>query len=440
MFNIKKAASLLSGSFWFIPSLMIVTSVVSAYLLPSFHSTSASEFLADNNLGVSGADSAMQIVQVIATTAITITSIAFSMTIVALVMASSQFGPRLLKSFMQSKSTQFVLGVFTSTFVFCLLVLSQIDAHGDVSAYPDLSVFISIVLAILCVFVLIFFIHHVATSIRADTVVKQVACNLLRDMQALQNNSEARASFNLLEKTKNYASELIFESKCSGYLQAIEYQSIVNLANEHDGIVEMQVRAGSFLMEGTPVAKMFSDQLLPNHAEIDEAFVIGEERTALQDPLFAINQLVEMAVRALSPSLNDPFTVGNCIDRLAEALGSFSDGSLPQNALLNEEGTVRVLTKDITYPDLFAGAFTQIRQGCYSHAFVLLHLLDTFILLLKSNPSASHLVDAIKIQVVDIHETMKEKETFISPSDKKAFEQRMSTLDEYLNFTDCVYQ
>lgn len=428
---LQKTVGIISGSFWFTPSLMIATGILSAYFLPLIEAEKLTSFLNDYRLAVSDVNAASQIVQGIATSVITITSIAFSMTIVALIMASSQFGPRLLKNFMKNKLTQFALGIFTSTFVFCIVLLSQISNQHQGSVHPELSVLVSEVFALICVMVLIFFIHHVATSIRADSVVKQTADSLMKDMQKLQDQKHRIAHYDSLIELDNYNNVASITSDCDGYIQAIEFDQIAELAVNYKGLLKMHVRAGQYIIEGAKVATLYSPELIPNNLSIDDCIVVGAERTSLQDPLFAINQLVEMALRALSPSLNDPFTATNCIDRLSSALGSFSANTLPETIILVDK-TPRVFTCDASFLELFDGAFTQIRQSSQSHHFVLLHLLGTFRLLLESSACAPHIVQAVSLQLSSVKESVSNSAEPMCSLDKNNYLQSVQAIESYL--------
>jgi uncharacterized membrane protein len=464
LFAIKKVATFLSGSFWFIPSVMIAGAIMLSRVSSQYHSQPLSEFLTQHNLSVANAHSAIQIIELIASSSITITSIAFSMTIVALVMASSQFGPRLIKSFMEQKSTQLVLGTFTSTFVYCLLILHHIDADSPNSSYTDVSVFLAMSLAILCVFVLIFFIHHVATSIRADNVVNQVACEVLLDVQRLKDRGNNRTDIMFTEGSadanisggennagtntdtvpqdsvsyhlsQQYAHQMTIQSTESGYIQAIEYQSFIDIALQHDAVVQMHVRAGDYILTGTLVATVHSHFCMKSNIEINTSLVIGIERTALQDPLFRINQLVEMALRALSPSLNDPFTATNCIDRLSQGMHAYINESVLHKGILDSSNTLRVVTKDADVTDLFDGAYTQIRQSCYSHPFVLMHLIDAFTLLINANITSAQTREAIEFQIEAIEDVIDKESPLTSKSELEAYSNKMRALKNTLLYS-----
>ncbi|WP_412971603.1 DUF2254 domain-containing protein [Glaciecola sp. MF2-115] len=432
LINLKKAARLIGSSFWFIPSVMIILAIISSLLLPILPLPAFIEGMLTSYFVDISDETSSSVISLIASSVITVTSIAFSMTIVALVMASNQFGPRLIKNFMQNTMTQLVLGTFTSTFIFCVLVLSKINTASVSSYYGELSLTMALTLAIVNILVLIFFIHHVATSIRADTVVQQIASYLMKDMKKLQCGSQREHQLKDFVDVSKYKHSLKITSKCDGYIQAIEYQHIVDIAKQHEGLMIIHYRSGQYIVPGTPIATLYSDNEVAPNCSLDGSIVIGKERTALQDPLFAINQLVEMAIRALSPSLDDPFTATNCIDGLASAMGSFSEENIPITSVVDEDNEIRITTADPTFNDLFQGAFTQIRQASASHAFVVLHLLDTFITLVKACNSEIHMCEAIKNQFEAINQYHQSTDIFMNDVDRHRFNERLEVLEGLL--------
>jgi len=432
LINLKKAISLIGGSFWFIPSMMIILAISTSFLLPLVQLPSPVEDMLASLFADMQSETPAKVIDLIASSVITITSIAFSMTVVALVMASNQFGPRLIKNFMQNTMTQLVLGVFTATFIFCVLIVSRINVGDASSFYPQLSLLISLVLAIINVLVLIFFIHHVASSIRADAVVQQISSSLMEDMHTLQSENDRVYKFTSIIEVNTYQHSLDVLSQCDGYIQAIEYKQILDIATQFKGVLVMQLCAGQYVVPGTPIAKLYSEQSVPKDISLDGALIIGQERTALQDPLFAINQLVEMALRALSPSLNDPFTATNCIDRLASAMASFTEDNIPKTSIVDEQNEIRILTAEATFADLFKGAFNQIRQNSAAHSFVVIHLLDTFIILLKACDRKAHMCDAVGVQVQSLKRYHQQTNTFRNEEDQHQFDTRIEELEDLL--------
>jgi uncharacterized membrane protein len=437
LINLRKVVSIIGGSFWFIPSILISLAAIAGVMLPALPLPTFLTKVLDRLFVIVDLEDSLEVVKLIASSTITITSIAFSMTVVALVMASNQFGPRLIENFMQNKWTQLVLGIFTSTFVFCLVVISKINVSSDAAYYPQFAIVIAVLLAVICVFVLIFFIHHVATSIRADTVVKQISCSMMNDIRTLQSDRKRVHAFKSIVELENYTYKLSIVSKCDGYIQAIEYHQILNIAIQFDGLIVMQRRSGQYIVPGTPIATLYNNAGIPNSISLDSALVIGEERTSLQDTLFAINQLVEMALRALSPSMNDPFTAINCIDRLASGLASFTEDSLPKTSIVDDKNELRMITNEATFSDLFKGAFNQIRQNSVNHTFVVMHLLDTFITLLKACDSQAHMCEAVSTQVKSIKQYHDQNSIFDNKEDIAQFDKRIAELELLMEKSEC---
>jgi uncharacterized membrane protein len=437
LIKFKKVVGIISGSFWFIPSILISLAAVAGVMLPTLPLPKFLTKVLDRLFVIVDLEDSLEVVKLIASSTITITSIAFSMTVVALVMASNQFGPRLIENFMQSKWTQSVLGIFTSTFVFCLVIISKINVGSDAAYYPQFVIVIAVLLAVICVFVLIFFIHHVANSIRADNVVKEISSSMMQYIRTLQGDRTRVHAFKSIVELENYTYKQSIVSKCDGYIQAIEFQQILNIAIQFDGIIVMQYRAGQYLVPGTPIAILYNNAVIPNSISLDSALVIGEERTSLQDTLFVINQLVEMALRALSPSMNDPFTVTNCIDRLASGMASFTKESLPKTAIVDYQSELRIITNAATFSDLFKGAFNQIRQNSVDHTFVIMHLLVTFITLLKACDCKAYMCDAVGTQVKSIKQYHEQNSIFDNEEDIAQFDKHIAELELLMKKSEC---
>ena len=437
LINLKKIASIIGGSFWFIPSILISIAAIVGVVLPKVPLPDFLTTALDHLFIIVDLEDSLEVVKLIASSTITITSIAFSMTVVALVMASNQFGPRLIENFMQNKWTQLVLGIFTSTFVFCLVVISKINVSSEASYYPQFAIVIAVILAVICVFVLIFFIHHVATSIRADNVVKQISASMMNDIRTLQCENKRVHAFKSIIELESYTYKLNIISKCDGYIQAIEYHQILGTAIQFDGLIIMQRRPGEFIVSGTPIAVLYNNSGIPSSISLDSALVIGQERTSLQDTLYAINQLVEMALRALSPSMNDPFTAINCIDRLASGLASFTEENLPKTSIVDADNELRMITNEATFHDLFKGAFNQIRQNSVDQTFVVIHLLDTFITLLKACDSQAHMCEAVGTQVKSIKQYQHKNSIFDNEEDNTEFDERIAELEALMAESEC---
>jgi uncharacterized membrane protein len=314
----------------------------------------------------------------------TVAGVVFSITIVALSLASSQFGPRLLRNFMRDTGNQVVLGTFIATFVYCLLVLRTVRGSEDAQFVPAIAITGALVLAITSLGVLIYFIHHVAASIQVTHLITVVSHDLLHAIDRLfpekigyggsepQDWRKARFPEGFEREARPVSAAR------SGYLQAIDSEGLMHLATEHDLILRVTPRPGQFVIQGSALVSAWPGERVDERLaeKIHDAFIVGAERTLTQDVEFAVDQLVEVAVRALSPGVNDPFTAMTCIDRLGEALCQLAERVLPSPSRYDVDGRLRVVVHPITFTGVTDAAFNQIRQYGRGSAAVTIRLLE----------------------------------------------------------------
>lgn len=387
----------LRSSYWFLPSLMVLTSAALALALivaDQYFTVGPDSRLAWLFLG--RADSARSILATIATSMVTVVSLTFSMTVVVLTLASSQFGPRLLYNFMRDRSNQVVLGVFVACFVFCLLVLRSVQSQAAGEQIPHLSVNAAIVFAVLSIGVLIYFIHHIADSIQADTVIARVRHELesvvMRNVPepSMADTDDAQERERLLRLSEAAAAAVGSDQR--GVLQAIEHQTIVDWAEKHDVLVVLHHRPGDFAIQGNCLLSVFPAERLPRDdvKRLEQAFTFGRHRTLVQDVEFAFQQLVEIAVRALSPGINDPFTAMSCVDELGSGLALMASRGVQTGLLRDTGGTPRVLLKPFDFEGVADTAFNQIRQNGATHPAVMIRMLETIATVAESLQQARH--------------------------------------------------
>ena len=307
------------------------------------------------------AQSAKQIVNIIATSSITITTIVFSITLVVLTMASQQFGPRLIENFTQDKRSQSVLGWFTSVFVYCIIVLRSISAQPDATFVPTLSINFAILLGLVNIIVLIYFIHHVARSIRADNVVERITRSLNDNLNLTKSVAVITAqNGNAFVSRQDDINWFKVSSLVTGYIQAIDYTKIVGRAAELDCQIQVHFTVGDALVGGSTLISVDRHLDTRSLAYLRNCFFINGKRKSLQAPLFSVRQLVEIALRALSPAMNDPFTAKACVNSLVGGLYEASNLSLGQQLLLCDEGIVRVVASWPNYSDLLNHSLSDI--------------------------------------------------------------------------------
>ena len=393
--RLLKYIDVIRTSFWFIPSSLVLLAIVLAKVLLAFdayqqQNHSFADFIAF--LYHTSPESTRSILTVIASSMMTVTSIAFSITVVALSLASSQFGPRLIRNFMGHKGTQVVLGVFAAIFIYCLLVLQATKSGSGPIFIPGLSVYFAVFLAIIGVAVLIYFIHHVAQAIQADNVVDDVYRQLTNNAQQWFDNSRSNkpegkpsALADKVEKLPqlSLAQQFTFHKTChtsdAGYLQAVNIKRLVTLAQENGVAINIDVKPGDFLMPESVLFTLYydHDDALPCEAQLRACFLFGAKRTPIQDPEFAIHQLVEIAIRALSPGINDPYTAITCVDKLGAFLCSVSQREFPTNNHVDSDMALRVVSKSVTFNDLAEAAFNQVRQYGVSSIAVTIRLVES---------------------------------------------------------------
>lgn len=374
-------------SFWFLPSIMAGGAMLLAFTTVSLD-TQVTEWL-KLKWGVTftgGAAGASSLLAAIAGSMITIAGVVFSMTLVALSLASSQLGPRLLRNFMRDTTTQMVLGTFVATFLYGLLVLRTIRRAEEVLFVPHLSVTLSVLLAVLSVGVLIYFIHHVSISIQANEIVSRVGKELVEGIEQLFPEKIGRGASQIptepphtgfLDTFNREALPIV--SAEDGYLQFVDGDALMALAMEENLVIRLERRPGEYIIAKRPLVLVWPGNRVTDEVmdRVHSAFALGNQRTSGQDVEFVVNQLVEIAVRALSPGVNDPFTAITCVDHLGSALCRLAQRDMPSPCRYDTKDQLRVITPVLTFPNVTDAAFNQIRQYGRSSSAVTIRLLET---------------------------------------------------------------
>lgn len=373
----------LRTSYWFLPALLGAAAIALASVTVAIDQSVRvhTSWLESWTYG-GGPEGARAVLATVAGSMITVAGVVFSITIVALSLASAQFGPRLLRNFIRDRRNQFVLGTFTATFLYCLLVLRTVRGTNENHFVPGISVTIGILLAVGNLGVLIYFIHHVSISIQAAHVIQSVTEELRETIdrlwpEQLGEEPPQPAGCEPLRFPQEEAAPI--NAVASGYVDAINNEILIRLACEQDLEIRLAYRPGHFAMEGTPLAWAWPRERVDEQTgkQLNKAFVLASHRTPFQDVEFAIDQLVEVALRALSPGINDPFTAITCIHRLGEALSQLTRRSIPSSLRYDEDKRLRVITYPADFRAVVDAAFNQIRQYGSGSVAVLICLLET---------------------------------------------------------------
>lgn len=375
----------LSTSFWFVPTLMVCFAIGLSVVMIEVDQAVDGSPAALAWTYARGPEGARATLETIAGSMITVAGVVFSITVVALQLASSQFGPRLLYNFRRDTANQIVLGTFIATFVYCLLVLRTIQGGEDDSSVRTLSVTVGIGLALASLGVLIYFIHHIAGLIQAENVVATVGGELERAIERLfpikaePRRGDSPTGTQTDEANRFGSDGCTINAPATGYLQLIDMEALLELAADHDLLLKLEYRPGQFIVRGAEMVQAWPKQAVNPSlaASIAETFTVGAQRTLTQDVEFVVEQLVEISLRALSPGINDPFTAVRCLDQLKAALCRLAERDTPSPYVRDRAGALRIIAHPVTFSGIVDAAFNQIRQASRANAAVTIRLLET---------------------------------------------------------------
>jgi uncharacterized membrane protein len=354
----------LRSGYWFLPLAFSLGAVVLARILLALDAAIPDETLAHNPfLYIGPAETERNTLLTVATTTLGVAGVVFSLTTVPLSVAASQYGSRLLRNFLRDKTTQVTLSAYFATFVYCLAVLFTLSPQGEIPNLPHIATTGALGLALACFALLVFFIHNVAASLQAPVVIDEVADEVERAIAAFGVPVPESGA----PQAPPRGPEVI--SRATGYIQALDDQALVVLATQHSTVIELRVQAGSYVGEGEVIGWGVGNEVLRH-------LVINSQRLPNQDIEFGLNQLVEIAVRAMSPAINDPFTAINCLDRLGVLLSHTLRHGLPSPTRTNPSGTLRLIRPVPTFESLCGAAFHLIRQYSRGCAEVLIRIVD----------------------------------------------------------------
>ena len=372
----------LRSGLWFLPTLIVSGAVALALGLIEAESAFGPAHLAQDwpRLFGAGAAGARGLLESIAGSMITVAGVTFSITIVALTLASTQYSPRILRNFMRDRANQTVLGVFLGIYAYCLVVLRTIRGGDDDGLFvPSLAVLFGLGLAFVAIGFLIFFIHHVATAIQATSILEAASAETLQAIDRLfpaELGQAADASQRLDAAALAASAWVVVPAPRSGFIQSVDAKALLAFARERNAIVRMELAVGDFVIEAqllVAVAGAAVDDAALR--ALDKAFTIDRQRTIDQDPSFGIRQIVDIALKALSPGINDTTTAVNSIDHLGVILSRLAARRIETDVRADADA-VRVLARGPSFASLLAEAVDQVRQNADANVAVLNRLLE----------------------------------------------------------------
>jgi uncharacterized membrane protein len=328
------------------------------------------------------ASAARSLLSSIAGSLITVIALAFSSTIIAIQQASSQFSPRVIRNFMRDKINQITFGSYVATFVYALLILRQVrDEPGSGSGFvPALSITVALVLALICVGLLIYFIHHTASSLQVATISAAVHHDLRQGIARLypQNIAEASRERDEQPPTVPQAPPTgIAHSTRVGFLRNIDEEALFANLPDDATFARVRTQIGTFVFAGSGLVEVWSVEPFSREAEegLVAAFTIGPERSLDQDLLFGIRQLVDIALKALSPGINDPTTAENCLGHLGDTVAHLGEREFPAPWRRESRSGAAVFIARPDFPQIVDAAFSQIRRAAAGDVHVTLSLI-----------------------------------------------------------------
>ncbi|MCA9041035.1 MAG: DUF2254 domain-containing protein [Planctomycetaceae bacterium] len=383
--------------FWFKPTLMVLFAMFLAEGANWLDESLAAEQKEIDWLSTT-AEASRSTLTAVASATIALAGVVFSITILSLSIASTQFGSRLIRSVMGHTIADWVIGQYIGTALFCLLVLRTIrDSESATEAFvPHIGTALGVVFGLISMWMLIWFVHHVATSIQAPNLVSSVSDELDATIERLfptrigKSSQPEETSRTVEEILSSAEGELIsIPAKSEGYIEGIDGESLLSHSQDYKGVLSLVCKPGNFVTVGDTLAecrtyskadtstKERRDDLIKS---IQQVIIIGASRTPRQDVSYATLQLVEIAVRALSPGINDPFTAMSCIDRLSGALCQLAEREAPEIIRRDQSGTPRLILKNVDgFPEVLNDAFNMIRQNGSRSIAVSIRLLESLI-------------------------------------------------------------
>ncbi len=367
----------LRTNLWFVPTLEVVGAIVLFAITCALDRAAYDGAFRVPNWVIGGTpDAARQVLTAVAAAIITVVGVVFSITIVALTLASTQLGPRMLRNFIRDRGTQVTLGTFVATFVYAVAALVSIGRNF----VPHISTTVSIASMVVDLAVLIYFINHIAVQIQLPNVIADIAreVKLAVDTHGAPDPgapAHGPTTEELLELMADSGGEVRITT--SGYLQYIRYDRLVRLATAENAVIHLPYRPGHFLTEGQVVATVWPAEAAERVAEdFTRGHVTGSTRTLVQDVSFGIDQIVEIALRALSAATNDTFTALTCIDWLGDCLSKIATDWDPTPVRRSRDGYIRVIAAQVSYERLVQRAFEKIRQDALGMPAVMIRQLD----------------------------------------------------------------
>ncbi|WP_261341598.1 DUF2254 domain-containing protein [Bremerella cremea] len=428
------------ASLWFVPILCTLGGIMSAVVMLTLDYNWKEKWTLPFWLETT-TDGAQTILSTISGGMITVVGVVLSMTMVTLSITSSQFGSRVLRSRIRDRTTQWTIGAFLGTTVYSLVVLKMVRKIGeDDFLIPHLSVMAAILFAIASLVILLYFIHHITMIAQAPEIVASLAHDLNHSIETIFPEKIGDPPPQEMPSDQKFTDEqrkaiqdgVQILSSSEGYIQMIEADELLGLANKYNLIIELPKRPGDFIARDETIAMVAG--LSKEEEEklckaINDSFYLGNSRSPRQDVNCSVHELAQMAVRALSPGINDPYTAVNCIDRLSAALGQLARRRMPDENRFDAEGNLRLVVDRQSFSGVMHAAFDQIRCCSTTSAAVSQRLFEGYLRIAESVSDADQATNVLHQARLTLEGVAEEKH---HPADLLMMQEKYSRLQEKL--------
>jgi len=371
----------LKVSFWFAPAVMSLGAILLAWVMYEIDGLIPNEMLESSRLVLAGTPGEMRSSLLsMAGTILATAGVVFTLLTLPLSTVAAQYGSRLLRVFLGDRTTQLVLGMFVATFVYCLAAALSIPPAEVEPEGPQLMATVGLLLMLATFASLILLVQHVSTMLQAPNIAAAAGAELREVVRAeipdavRSGGQNVQKAVEALRVTDGYAVRV----RRTGYIQFIDPETMLYLASEKNLVIRLLHKPGHFVWRDKVVALVWPAERVDEELEgqIRQAFRLGSTRTPTQDVAYAVNQLVEMAVRAMSPAINDPFTAMTCLDHIGEGLALFIRQGEKDPHFYDQKGRLCLIFEPVTFDELLDGAFDMLRHASCDNASVLQHMLE----------------------------------------------------------------
>lgn len=424
-------------SFWFVPLVMAIFAFLLARIFFLVDARIPNSELENSRFILSGNPAELRSILIgMATTTLATAGVVFSLLTLPLSTVVSQYGSRLLRIYLGDRTTQVVLGMFTGTFTYCLVTALLLPPSDQVYDLPQLTVTFALVFFLATFGSLIALIQHISTALQAPKIVAAAGAELRSTIQMMapenaDNDNQNQPVRLISSKVLNGKPGYEIQTRDTGYIQSIDPERMLKLANEADLIIQLVRKPGHFVIAGDQVALAWPADHVDRRiaTKLRHAFQIGNQRTPTQDIEYAICQLAEVALRAMPPGTNDPFTAMTCLDNIGAGLALYVKQDSPQSNYYDSNGQLRVIYEPANFNELLVAAFDMIRHASCDNVAVLIRMLDVMEEIGRGIQQDEQLKELLR------HVALVQAETEVGnliSSDRDAIRKRCETLTNFL--------